>query len=397
MSLKYSPIVLDSILPKEFPKVELYVRHQQGFTLYKPEDTELSEENMERLRDNKVEFVYINNNDWELVESYIERSLDTIFASKTVPQKSKNLIFSHVIIDCINEVFKNPGMTLAYYKCHNMLKQLSFKFEDREELTGHFSKLEQNYEKYLVIHTAQVTILAMFLYEKLFNAGRKELIDIGVGAMLHDIGMLQIASNITEKTDALSESEYHRVKFHPRYGYDMLCEVSMTDQITLDIALGHHERYDGSGYPRGLSDTSIPRHAMLVSICDIYCALTMNRPYRRASTPEEALKTLKSERKYFDPQIFDGFFNIMTNQHTEMVTEEKSIKREVVTNGTVSIEEFTRRLRSSAENRNKLLQLHSDVTDSINYAFGAEKEALIAFRKELRDFMQSLSSTDMQS
>lgn len=396
MALKYSSIVLDSILPDEFPKVELYVRHQQGFTLYKPEDTELSKENMERLRDNKIEFVYINNNDWELVEAYIEKSLDAIFSSKTVPQKSKNLIFSHVIIDCINEVFKNPGMMMAYFKCHNILKQLSFKFEEREELTTLFSKLEQNYEKYLVVHTAQVTILSMYLHEKLFNTGRKEVIDVGVGAMLHDVGMLQIASNITEKTDALSESEYHRVKFHPKYGYDMLCEVSMTDRIALDIAHSHHERHDGSGYPKGLSDTSIPRHAMLVSICDIYCALTMNRPYRSASTPEEALKTLKSEKKYFNPHILDGFFRIMANQHTEIVTEEKA-SREVTTKSGPSLQDFTRRMRSSKEDRKKLLQLHSEVTDSINYAFGADKEAFIAFRKELRDFLQSLSSTDMQN
>src|SRR6185369_1412499 len=159
----------------------------------------------------------------------------------------------------------------------------------------------QNYEKYLVIHTAQVTILSMFMYEKLFSASRDELIEIGVGAMLHDIGMLYISSNIIEKNDALSESEYHRVKLHPRHGYDILCHVWMTEQIPLDICLNHHERYDGNGYPRGLCDQSIPRHAMLVSICDIYCALTMNRPYRSASTPEEAMKTLKSERKLFDP------------------------------------------------------------------------------------------------
>ncbi len=409
MLLKYSPIVLDSIDPKTFPKVELYVKNDKGFTLYKPEATELSENNLERLRENGTEFVYINNANWELVEAYIEKNLDNILSSETVPPHSKNLIFSHVIIDCINEVFKNPKKVAAFHKCRAILKRISFEFADREELTGHFYKLEQSYEKYLVIHTAQVTVLSMFLSEKLFNAGRNEVIDIGVGAMLHDIGMLQIASNITEKTDVLSESEYHRVKLHPRHSYDMLSEVMITERIPLDIALSHHERLDGSGYPRGLSEHGIPKHAMLVSICDIYCALTMNRPYRIASTPEEALKILKSERKYFDPTILNGFFDIMVSPHfsepvveekipphfTEPAAEEKSISREIVTdNSTASVEEYTKKLRRSAGDRKKLLRLHSEVTDHINEAFGKEKENLIAFRKELKDFLQSMSSVE---
>jgi HD-GYP domain-containing protein (c-di-GMP phosphodiesterase class II) len=396
MSIKYSPIVLDSIIPKDFPKVELYVRHDKGFTLYKPQDTELTEENLERLRESGTEFVYINSADGDLVQAYIEKNLDKILSSEAVPQLSKNLIFSHVVIDCINEVFKNPKKAAAFRKCRTILKRFSFKFEDREELTNFFSKLERNYEKYLVTHTTQVTILSMFLYEKLFKVARNEVIEVGVGAMLHDIGMLQIASNITEKTDALSETEYHRVKLHPRYGYDTLCEVWMTERIPLDIALSHHERHDGSGYPRGLSDQSIPRHAMLVSICDIYCALTMNRPYRSASTPEEALKTLKSEKKYFDPAIFEGFLGIMIPPHlTETLTEEKSVPREfVVSSNNASVDEFTKKLRSSTGDRKKLLKLHSEVTDRINDAYGEEKEALIAFKGELRNFLKSLAAAE---
>jgi len=137
---------------------------------------------------------------------------------------------------------------------------------------------------------------------------------------------------------------------------------------------------------------------MLVSICDIYCALTMNRPYRSASTPEEALKTLNSEKKYFTPEIFDGFLGIMTPRHLkEIPAEKKSIPREVDSGSSALLQDFTKRLRSSAEDRKKLLQLHSEVTDCVNETFGKEKEAFVAFRKELRDFMQSISSGDKQN
>lgn len=374
--------------------MDLYVQHDKGFTLCKAQDTDLTEEHLERLRESGTEFVYIATSDWDLVQANLEKNLASVFASEAIPQQSKNLIFSHIIIDCIAEVFKNPKKASAFQKCRTMLERLTFRFEKREELLSHFKKLERQYDKYLLIHTAKVTILAMYVYEKLYRAGHKELVEIGVGAMLHDIGMLQIASNITEKTDALTETEYRRVKLHPRYGYDMLCQVWVTDRIPLDITLSHHERFDGSGYPQGLSGQAIPRPAMLVSICDIYCALTMNRPYRSASSPEQALKTLKSERKIFDPVIFEGFLRILSAQESqEPVAEtEKRPSGGPATGGFSSVQDYIRRLRNAGEDRNKLLLLHTEVTEEINHAYGAEKEALMTFRKELKDLLNSLTS-----
>ena len=398
MQFNYSPIVLDSINPQNFPQVELYIKQEKNFALYKPQDTKLTTQNFERLQENGTEFVYINSANQDEVQTNLEKNLDNIISNESLPRFSKNLIFSHIIISCINDVFKNPNMAAAYHKCRTILKLISLEIEDRDELITLFSKLEQHYEKYLVTHTAQVTILSMFLYKRLFNADQKELVEIGVGAMLHDIGMLHIASNIVEKTDVLTESEYHRVKFHPRHGHDMLYQVGIKEQVPLDIALSHHEHFDGSGYPRGLSEYNIPRQAMVVSVCDIYCALTMNRPYRGASTPEEALRTLKIERKLFDPDIFDRFFGIMnSNIAPVIVTEEKIIPQKIDTTIIAMIQGLRRELRDSIEDRNKLLQLHSTVTDKINNSFGEEKGALVAFRNELKDVLNSQFAADRRN
>lgn len=397
MSLKYSPIVLESINHGNFPNVELYIKQQNIFTLYKPQDTKLTIHNIERLKENGTEFVYVDYANEKIVQANLEINLESILSSKVMPQSSKNLIFSQMIINCIDDVFKNPNMAVAFHKCRTILKLLSLKFEDREELTSLFSKMEEYFEKYLITHTAQVTILSMFLYEKLFNAEQNELVEIGVGAMLHDIGMLHIAGDITEKTDALTESEYHRVKFHPQHGHDIIFNVGLTARVPLDIALYHHERYDGSGYPKGLFERRIPRHAMLVSICDIYCALTMNRPYRGASTPKDALKTLNSERRLFDPEIFDGFFAIMNDAPIPEIETAKGNAKEVVFNNKNLILELTKELRASKGDRNKLLKLHSAVTDNVNKSFGEEKEALTAFRIELKNYMNSVSASDNKS
>ncbi len=398
MPLDYSPIVLESINHDSFPKVELYVKNDNTYTLYKPAETKLTIHNIERLRENGTEFVYINSMNSEEVQAHIEQRLDSIGIVNTLSQLSKNLICSQIIISCISDIFRHPDMAVAFQKCRMVLKQVSLKFADRHELISFFAKLERNFDKYLITHSAQVTILSMYLYEELFNADNDELVDIGVGAMLHDIGMLYIASDITGKTDVLSENEYHRVKLHPKHGCELLNNVGFNEQVALEITFSHHERFDGSGYPRGLHGDSIPKYATLVSICDIYCALTMHRPYKSASSPEEALKTLKSERKLFDPEVFDGFLSIMSDAGLpENVTEEKASPTAAVKHiDSAKVEELRNRMRRYTDDRTKLLQLHSLLTDDIKQCHGEEKAALIAFRAELKDLLNSLFAADRQ-
>jgi len=399
MAFEYSPIVLDSVNHDDFPQVDLFVKNENKYTLYNSAETKLTDEDIERLRENGTEFVYISSANSELVQAYIEKKFTSIQSINSLSQLSKNLIGSQIIINCINDVYKNPTMAVAFHKCRIILRQINLHFKDRAEIIGFFNKLERNFEKYLITHSAQVTILSMYVYEKLFSAGKNELVEIGVGAMLHDIGMLNIADNIMGKTDVLTESEYHRVKLHPKFGSTILQNVGLNDQIPLDVTLNHHERHDGSGYPRGLNGSRIPRHAMLVSICDIYCALTMNRPYKRASSSQEALETLKSEKRLFDPEILGGFLAVMSNTSPpEKVATEKSSLNSAAVKSFESkiIQELRKQMRNSINDRNKLLQIHSLLTDNIKNTFGDEKTDLISLRAELKDLLNSMHTADRQ-
>jgi HD-GYP domain-containing protein (c-di-GMP phosphodiesterase class II) len=91
----------------------------------------------------------------------------------------------------------------------------------------------------------------------------------------------------------------------------MLHHIGLTDPVSLSIILDHHERYNGTGYPRQLYEDEISRSAQVGAICDTYCALTMDRPYRPASTTGEALKIIWNERKLFNPVLCDAFVNLM--------------------------------------------------------------------------------------
>jgi len=393
MALEYSPIVLDSINHENFPKVELFVKLDGKYTLYKPENTKLTIHNIERLRENGTEFVYINIKDAEEVQEHVEKRLDDSRAVNILSQYSKNLICCQMIIKCIDDVFRKPHQAAPFAKCRTLLGKVSFQFGDRSELFKLFAKLEDNFDKYLINHSAQTTILAMFLCDKLFNVGKDDLHSVGVGAMLHDIGMLSVSSDITDKLDVLSEDEYYRVKLHPKYGVDLLNNAGIKNPIVHDITLGHHERYDGSGYPKALVGNDISRYSMLVSICDIYCALTMNRPYKAASTPAETLRTLKSEKRLFSPEILDGFLGIMEDaSHEEPAAEEKKAPGLVKTLDMAEIRELRKQIRNPNVDRNKLVRMHSIITDNINNTFGEERMALTELRTEVKNLLKSLFS-----
>ena len=398
MSLEYSPIVLDSINHNTFPKVELYVKVDDRFTLYKQDKTDLTANNIERLKENGTEFIYINNGDSEQVQSHVEQRLDDSQAIGKLSQHSINLICSQILVNCIDEVFQHPDQAYVYTKCRALLSKTRFKFDSSNELIQLCATLENNFDKYLITHSTQTTILSMFVCEKLFNPSKDVLINVGIGAMVHDIGMLNLVEDIIQKTDALSEKEYFRVKLHTKQGVDLLHKAGVREQMALDITMDHHERYDGRGYPRGLQGARIPAHAMLVAICDIYCALTMERRYKAASTPAEALQTLKSERLLFDPEIFDGFLAVMTNSSVPeaFVEEERPPLTAVSTISAQTAPDLRKKMREWSGDRRRLLQLHSDITDSIKHVFGEERVALVELRAELKDLLNSLSSSEQK-
>jgi HD-GYP domain-containing protein (c-di-GMP phosphodiesterase class II) len=141
---------------------------------------------------------------------------------------------------------------------------------------------------------------------------KHRLMPLGIGALLHDIGMVRVPSYISEKKGPLSPDEYNRIKTHTLYGYRILTrELDLTNEMAT-IALQHHEAYDGSGYPRKLKGDAISDFAKIVSVCDAYMAMIRRRSYREEHLSYVAMKNILSaaNRKY-DPAIVKAFLSNM--------------------------------------------------------------------------------------
>lgn len=130
------------------------------------------------------------------------------------------------------------------------------------------------------------------------------------GALLHDIGKLHIVSEVLIKRDRLTESEYDDIKTHAAVGSDILLGFGYHYEAT--IARSHHERLDGSGYPDKLMDTEMNNHIRLIGMLDVYSALTLKRPYKKAMTNKEALEIIGKDNRQYDKEVVEQFTKKLT-------------------------------------------------------------------------------------
>ena len=151
-------------------------------------------------------------------------------------------------------------------------------------------------------HTQRVTEITLRL-GRAFNMTNDELVQVRRGALLHDIGKISIPDAILQKPGPLTDDEWKIMRRHPGYAYELLQPIEYLNQA-LEIPYCHHEKWDGSGYPRGLAGNQIPLEARIFSIVDVWDALLSDRPYRKAWTKEVTLKYLKEQSgTQFDPEV----------------------------------------------------------------------------------------------
>jgi len=159
-------------------------------------------------------------------------------------------------------------------------------------------------------HTLRVTDLTLNLARKM-NIGDSQLAHIHRGALLHDMGKLGVPDSILLKPGKLTDEEWKVMHKHPQLAYEMLAGIDYL-KSALDIPYCHHEKWDGTGYPRGLKNEEIPIAARIFAVADVWDALTSDRPYRKAWTKEKTIDYIKEESgKHFDPQVVDVFLNVI--------------------------------------------------------------------------------------
>lgn len=163
------------------------------------------------------------------------------------------------------------------------------------------------YDQYLYQHSFQVTLYSLAIAKEL-GLTHDEMKLIGIGAILHDVGKIQIPTTVLFKPGRLTDEEFELIKQHTTFGFDILRNLHSISLLVAHCAFQHHERLDGSGYPRGLTEKDIHPYAKIIAVADVFDAITSDRVYRDRMLPAEGIKIIESgSGKIFDSKVVEAF------------------------------------------------------------------------------------------
>ncbi|QKS72200.1 HD-GYP domain-containing protein [Paenalkalicoccus suaedae] len=255
---------------------------------------------LQRLKDKGISFIYIE-----------EEGTEDIFASDTIdPIKRAKSIKS------IKHHFEGITKMTTLQKVVN-LDSVSSSFSSivNTILDDIYGKKEAVsllsdvicYDSYVFHHSLNVTIYALSLGKEL-GLGEKDLHKLGMGAILHDVGKVGIPETVLNKQESLTDEEFNMIKEHTTVGFDMIRRSHTMSLLTAHCAYQHHERINGTGYPRQLKGNEIHDFAKIIGIVDVFDAVTSNRVYRGARLPHEGLEMLYSGAStLFDKRMVEVF------------------------------------------------------------------------------------------
>ena len=185
--------------------------------------------------------------------------------------------------------------------------ELSQSYDDT--LTGWAKALELR-ERETAGHSQRVVKLTLRMAVEM-GFQPEMLVHIHRGALLHDIGKMGISDSILLKPGTLTEGEWHEMRQHPIYAYELLRQIKFLEPA-LNIPYTHHEKWDGSGYPRGLKGEQIPLEARIFAMADVWDALTSKRPYRKAMARQAAIQYIREQSgTHFDPNLTERFIKLL--------------------------------------------------------------------------------------
>ncbi len=166
-------------------------------------------------------------------------------------------------------------------------------------------------DDYTYMHSVAVCAMMVALAKQL-GLDEAKTRSCGMAGLLHDLGKVAMPTEVLNKPGKLTDAEFDIIKSHPTEGYKMLMASSGVDPISLDVVLHHHEKMDGSGYPERFAGDQISLHSKMGAVCDVYDAITSNRPYKAGWDPAESLRKMAEwANGHFDMRVFQAFVKSM--------------------------------------------------------------------------------------
>ncbi len=313
----FLPVSLQSLKTGPFSTEELYIESnnngKNNYVLYWKGGNRLfvNEKREEFIRKN-LNKLFVRKNGKKQYLRFMETNLERIIVDSNVSLKEKFLKANDIAISIFNDVSTAlDGMCNIERTKHWVSLIIDFISSGQNHISTLVKTLRQDGHSYEHLRFVNVTTLGLIFAHHL-GINIDELNKFGLGMFLQDIGMRKIDPLIINKPARLSKEEFVIVKKHPELGFQVLMD---TGKLTTDsniLALLHHENFDGSGYPNGLKGNDIDYFGKISRVIDVYDALTCNKPYASANSPDKACMIMKDNMKgVFDSDILDSFIDFL--------------------------------------------------------------------------------------
>lgn len=300
----YVLLDINTLTIGEITLYDIFIKKDDNYVIIIEAGTMLSNTLYEKLK--KQENLYISKDDedkqilsCENLKYYIRHNKDNIEKRVQLLYEVNNQLFDMFLANKDNKIHLN---------CVELIVQSIIYLIKYDE---HFIKNTMPYfidDFTLKVHSLHVAMYALAL-GNLLKFRNDELINLGVAAILHDVGVKKIDSSIMNKESALDAHELAIVQKHSQYSIDILKENKIIDPIILNAVIQHHERLDGSGYPKKLTKKEITPFASILAICDVFDALTNSRPHRKKYKSFEALKMMMKDSEMIN-QLNQQFLHL---------------------------------------------------------------------------------------
>ncbi len=276
-------------------------------TLFLQSDTVVDGNSKVRLRE--VERLFVIDEEYERYQQYAQKHLKTIASNNDLPFAQKADIVYSKASEVMDELFHNPDALGNMKKSQDIVDGfVNLVLQDEATLASIMEIAAHDY--YTHTHSINVSIYSLSLAQFLGLKG-KDLEDMGMSSMLHDLGKSKVDWEIINKNGKLTDEEFEHMKKHPAAGYDIALKMGITDKRILAGIRSHHEKLDGNGYPDGLKDKEISLFPRIIAVCDVFDALTTKRSYKDAMTSFEAINLMKKQMQgHLDMRIVDSLIRM---------------------------------------------------------------------------------------
>lgn len=307
---KYLPIYLDSIRVDSVLDFDLYLNVNGSLVLYRSADLPFTDRTRQKLIENRVDRVFITTENKPKYQRYIERNLGKILVDPDIQEEKKAGILYETSTTLVKDVLSNPTFGENIQRSKDLVSNtVGFILKGRDAFVN-LLKIT-SYDYYTYTHSVNVCTFSIALAQQMGFDDEQFMHELGVGALLHDVGKSKISDRILNKGSALNSIEFEIMKKHPRWGVEILSDTDMLAATSYYPVLQHHERGDRRGYPSGMSLDEMHIYSKIVAIADSFDAMTTRRVYQPAMDTYPALKIIMSLRGAYDDELLRNFCELM--------------------------------------------------------------------------------------